>query len=91
MAIRVSPVDRTFQLFRHNQSRHTAPCARLSAKDAQYLLDCKFARRLSKYQIVLSAPKTLELRGESCKITLHTILAAISGSERHKEMIEAWA
>lgn len=90
MSIRV-PIDRTFQLFRHNQSRKSEPCARVSAQEALYLIDCRMARRLSKYQLVLAEPKDLKLRDESCKITENTILMAIDGSAEHKAMIEAWA
>lgn len=85
------PLDRTFQLFRHDQDFRREPCARLSREDAQYLIDCGLAWRRSKYQVILKPATPLKLRGESCKITLETILKAISGSQAHKAMIEAWA
>lgn len=85
------PIDRTFQLYRYNQDRHTEPCARVSREDASYLLSCGFAKRLSKYQLVLAKHEdVVKLRGESCSIKESTILQALNGSEHHRAIIESW-
>lgn len=90
-AIRAPRTERMFQVYRHDQSRKTNPHDVVDAATATYLLDCKFAKRLSKWQIVLAKPLPLQLRGPSANIRESTIIAAVSGSRYHQSLIQAWA
>lgn len=82
---------RMFSVYKHGQSLKTNPSWVVDRKTASYLLDCAFARRSSKWVLILAKDKPLQVRDDSCSIRERIIVSAVDGSNYHKALIRvAW-